>query len=395
MRSRVIALWAIVVLAATVGAVTLRAAHVAASPAVVQTTTLQPAATTLGAAGALQISYQGRLLDALSGQPKPDGLYTLAFRIYGVESGGTALWTESKSVTVNKGLFSTLLGDVTPLELATFNGQALFLGITVGSDPEAAPRQRLAHVAYAIFAANADTLDGKDGGAYAPAVHTHGGDTIVDDSLTAADIADDAITTAELANNAVQSANIQDQQVTSADLADNAVTSAKVADESLTAADIQNRLRNLSFPATALSFEPSSTIIVPTALGLRWQASFSNSAFLTLPRPADWDGTSNVVMRLYFQATTSNSGNVQWFIRPRAYAPGDTFADATSQVPDALTPVPFGSVLQVFDQAFTIPATRFGNKPLWVISLQRAATNETYTDDLILFAVELSYTAVQ
>lgn len=395
MRASMIRLWGGIIIAVMIGAVTLRTAHVAASPAMVQTTTLQPASVAQGVTGSLRISYQGRLLDALSGQPKPDGLYTIAFRLYAVENGGAALWTESKSVTVNKGLFNTLLGDVTPLEVATFNGQALFLGITVGSDPEAAPRQQLAHVAYAIFAANADTLDGKDGAAFAPAVHTHAGDAITDDSLTAADIADDAITSAELADNAVLSAHIRDQQVTTADLADNAVTSAKLADESITAADIQNRLRNLSLPATVLGFEPTSTIIAPTTLGLRWQSNFANSAFLSLPRPADWDGTSNVVMRLYFQATTSNSGNVQWFIRPRAYAPGDTFADASSQLPDALTSVPLGSVLKVFDQSFTIPASRFGSKPLWMISLQRAATNETYTDDLILFAVELTYNAVQ
>lgn len=395
MRSNMIRLWGGIIIAVMIGAVTLRTAHVAASPAIVQTTTLQPASVVQGVTGLLRISYQGRLLDAVSGQSKPDGVYTLAFRLYAVESGGAALWAESKSVTVNKGLFSTLLGDVTPLELATFNGQDLFLGITVGSDPEAAPRQRVAHVAYAIFAANADTLDGKDGTAFAPAVHTHAGDAITDNSLTAADIAEDAVTNVELADNAVMSANIRDFQVTTADLADHAVTSAKLADESITAAAIQNRLRNLSLPATVLSFEPTSTIIAPTTLGLRWQSNFANSAFLSLPRPADWDGTSNVVMRLYFQTTTSNSGNVQWFIRPRAFAPGDTFVDTSSQLPDALTTVPVGSLLKIFDQTFTIPATRFGGKPLWMISLQRAATNETYTDDLILSAIELTYTAVQ
>ena len=118
------------------------------------------------------------ILDALSGQPKPDGAYTIAFRLYGVESGGAALWTESKSVPVNKGLFSTLLGDTTTLDLAIFNGQDLFLGVTVGTDPEAAPRQRVAHVAYAIFAAsagNAETLNGNAATAFAPATHAHTG----------------------------------------------------------------------------------------------------------------------------------------------------------------------------------------------------------------------------
>ncbi|MEZ4620380.1 MAG: hypothetical protein R2867_33415 [Caldilineaceae bacterium] len=133
-------------------------------------------------AAAPMISYQGRLLDPITGQAKPDGNYTMAFRIYTVNSGGSALWAENKSITVNKGLFSTLLGDVTALDLALFNGQDLYLGITVGADPETTPRQRLAHVAYAIYAqtagaattaGNADTLDGQDATAFAAATHQH------------------------------------------------------------------------------------------------------------------------------------------------------------------------------------------------------------------------------
>ena len=174
-----------------VSTVALTFTRVAASPAVVQTTALQPALAADVAAGTFRISYQGRLLDALSGQPKPDGAYTIAFRLYGVESGGAALWTESKSVPVNKGLFSTLLGDTTTLDLAIFNGQDLFLGVTVGTDPEAAPRQRVAHVAYAIFAAsagNAETLNGNAATAFAPATHAHTGADIADGSLTGADL---------------------------------------------------------------------------------------------------------------------------------------------------------------------------------------------------------------
>lgn len=131
------------------------------------------------AQAALQvIQYQGRLLDTVSGQPKPDGAYAFAFRIYATATEGTPLWTESKSITVNKGLFSTLLGEITPLDLALFNGQELYLGITIGTDPETAPRQRLAHVAYALYAQNADLLDGQDAGAFAAASHTHSGDQI-------------------------------------------------------------------------------------------------------------------------------------------------------------------------------------------------------------------------
>ena len=131
------------------------------------------------------IAYQARLLDPVTGQPKVGGAYVMAFNLYPIAAGGAPLWGESKSVQVNKGLFSTLLGDITPLNVSIFNGQELYLGITVGSDPEATPRQRIAHVAYAIYAqtaaaattansaSNADLLDGQDATAFARTEHQH------------------------------------------------------------------------------------------------------------------------------------------------------------------------------------------------------------------------------
>ena len=134
------------------------------------------------------IAYQARLLDPITGQAKVDGAYVMAFNLYPVATGGAPLWTESKSVQVNKGLFSTLLADVTAFTSGIFTGQDLYLGITVGSDPEATPRQRIGHVAYAIYAqsaavattadsatraSNADKLDGQDATAFAPVVHQH------------------------------------------------------------------------------------------------------------------------------------------------------------------------------------------------------------------------------
>lgn len=137
------------------------------------------------------IAYQARLLDPVTGQPKVDGAYVIAFNLYAVATGGAPLWGESKSVQVNKGLFSALLGDTTALNVTLFNGQDLYLGITVGSDPEATPRQRIGYVAYALYAQtanvattansatsaananNADLLDGQDATAFAQAEHQH------------------------------------------------------------------------------------------------------------------------------------------------------------------------------------------------------------------------------
>lgn len=106
----------------------------------------------VGIAGVTQplLQYQGRLTDPGTGAPKPDGTYSMSFRIYDVDVGGSALWTEIKDVGVQDGVFSTILGDVTTLDHDLFSGQELWLGIKVGTDAEAAPRQLVLPVAYAL-----------------------------------------------------------------------------------------------------------------------------------------------------------------------------------------------------------------------------------------------------
>jgi hypothetical protein len=96
------------------------------------------------------LQYQGRLTSPSTGQPVADGVFAMSFRLYDVANGGTALWTETKNVQVAGGLFSTALGDTAPLTQSLFNGQALWLGVTVGADLEAIPRQTILPVAYAL-----------------------------------------------------------------------------------------------------------------------------------------------------------------------------------------------------------------------------------------------------
>lgn len=96
------------------------------------------------------LQYQGRLTDPDSGQPVADGSYTMTLRLYSGPSGGSPLWTETKDVPVQGGLFSTVLGDTSSLDHALFDGQALWLGIKVGADAEATPRQQVLPVAYAL-----------------------------------------------------------------------------------------------------------------------------------------------------------------------------------------------------------------------------------------------------
>jgi hypothetical protein len=102
------------------------------------------------------ISYQGVLTDSL-GTPRPDSSYAFVFKLYTVSTGGSAIWTESKSIVTKKGVFSTDLGDVTTFgPTVTFNAN-YWLGVKVGSDPELAPRVRLTSAPYSLTSVNAET----------------------------------------------------------------------------------------------------------------------------------------------------------------------------------------------------------------------------------------------
>ena len=58
-----------------------------------------------------RMTYQGFLVDgngAALGNSAPAN-YDVVFRIYNAKSGGTPIWSEQQTVTVDKGYFSVLL----------------------------------------------------------------------------------------------------------------------------------------------------------------------------------------------------------------------------------------------------------------------------------------------
>ncbi len=95
------------------------------------------------------ISYQGVLSDA-NGVPVPDGSYNLGFRLYDVATGGTALWTESQSITITNGMVNAILGSVNPLNLAF--EKTYWLGISINQGAELSPRIQLTSSAYSLNA---------------------------------------------------------------------------------------------------------------------------------------------------------------------------------------------------------------------------------------------------
>jgi hypothetical protein len=141
------------------------------------------------------LSYQGKLTDSL-GNPVPDGNYQLTFRLYTQETGGSPFWTEAQTVMVKSGLFSTLLGSVTPITAVPDAGN-LYLSLQVGTGSEMSPRLRIVSAAYAFKADSAN---------YAAPTGNAGGD------LTG------TYPNPTIANNAVTSAKIQDGTIVGADL---------------------------------------------------------------------------------------------------------------------------------------------------------------------------------
>ncbi len=93
------------------------------------------------------INYQGVLTDA-GGAAVGDGTYSVTFRLYEVDAGGTEIWSETQAVDVYKGIFSVNLGSVTPLDIP-FDTH-YWLGISVEAEAELIPRVRLTASPYSL-----------------------------------------------------------------------------------------------------------------------------------------------------------------------------------------------------------------------------------------------------
>jgi len=145
------------------------------------------------------INYQGVLVDPTTGQPVPDDTYSITFSIYNVSSGGSAIWSENQNVQTKDGLYSVLLGSITPLTPTILSGTEKYLGIKVGDDPEMTPRKRIVSVAYSIVSEDAHKLEGKEASEFVQAGQAN------------------SISTAMLQNNAATAAKISPNIVSSLD----------------------------------------------------------------------------------------------------------------------------------------------------------------------------------
>jgi hypothetical protein len=108
-----------------------------------------------------EINYQGKLTLS-SGVSVANGTYNMEFKLYTVSTGGSAIWTETRTignkVQVTNGLFSVMLGEVQSLASVNFN-QTLYLGVKIESDTEMTPRKKLGVVPAAVEAEHSVSSD--------------------------------------------------------------------------------------------------------------------------------------------------------------------------------------------------------------------------------------------
>jgi hypothetical protein len=97
------------------------------------------------------IGYQGMVTDN-SGSPVSNGTYTMRFRIYTAQTGGSLLWdSNNQSVTLTGGVFNVMLGESPQPALGLAFDQDYWLLVTFAGQDQT-PRRRLGSVGYAYMA---------------------------------------------------------------------------------------------------------------------------------------------------------------------------------------------------------------------------------------------------
>ena len=174
------------------------------------------------------INHQGQLLDN-EGKPA-NGDYSMVFSIYNVATGGSALYRESRKVTVRGGVYNIFIGSVTPIPQDLFDEppHERYLEVTV-NETVLTPRRQFGSVPYAfnargssITAVNAGP--GLEGGGTSGEILL----SIAESGVESVHILDGTITSDDLGPNSVGSEEIVQGSVTSTHLANNAITRSKI-----------------------------------------------------------------------------------------------------------------------------------------------------------------------
>lgn len=143
------------------------------------------------------LSVQGTIQKS-TGATVDDGEYSLKFKLYTTETGGTPVWEETQSdVQITGGVYSVVLGTVEPLT-AAFD-QTYYLGVTVGTSAELTPRARLTSSPYALSLVGQSNIFPSSGAVgVGTATPTAGNDLHVKDETAAAKVMVEGSTSSEV-----------------------------------------------------------------------------------------------------------------------------------------------------------------------------------------------------
>ncbi|MBI3817742.1 MAG: hypothetical protein HY286_03540 [Planctomycetes bacterium] len=180
------------------------------------------------------IHLQGKLSNA-GGSPVV-GSITLQVTVYDAQTGGTALYTETQTVTAINGVVNLLLGSTSPVPNNLFDSGPRYLAFKVNDDQEMTPRRQVASVPFAQRAGKVDSIDSTTTIAPNTIDSTH----IKDAAVSAAKLGSGAVTNSKLAAQSVTSDKLASGAVGGGALADGSVTSAKLADGSITNPKLAN-----------------------------------------------------------------------------------------------------------------------------------------------------------
>ena len=109
----------------------------------------------------LQYTHQGRLTDG-DGAPMNEEV-TITFRIVDSAEGGSVLWEDTLTTSLDNGFYSVVLGtdeDENPLDTLVFDQAPVWLELQLEASPPMYPRQPVNSVPYAQMAAVAESAIG-------------------------------------------------------------------------------------------------------------------------------------------------------------------------------------------------------------------------------------------
>lgn len=225
------------------------------------------------------ISYQGILTDG-SGNPLPDGSHSMEVRIYREQTGGSVVFSETHSITTEKGIFNVVIGSNTPLPTSMKFDAQYYLAVMVDGGSEMSPRTPMTSVPYALHAAIADELSPNATG-FLKGINALDGTMIVENPTG-------PVATLALAPESVSEKYLGDGSVTTPKLGDGSVTLPKISAIGASAGQV-------------LSFDGSN---------INWTTPQGGGGGLILP----YSQTVNNVATLFSITQTGAGGTTQFAI---------------------------------------------------------------------------------